>query len=335
MRSGIFIMPVNPRSEKNLRPGSAKKEPRNRLQGYVLDSTQSSIAACSLSVGEAIDIAEFVRGNMSAIASQEIKLGLIRLVNPWRGRIWCADLATAHGTLSARTGAKPKNAFERWDIYLVRDGVEYWCGRSFTKRELMRWFSAEVLPADNQPQDDEFGSIPANTPNPQSWEWYGFTVREVVLPSQYKPTVADLQRLAGFALAMRPNEFSPYLDLFEVWVCDKDTLEPLALVATGSTLEEAEQQTFSPLVRLGTGDLSFEFKDCEKARSLQKQINERVNAAVESGCVKYASRLFERRLDSAVVEYRGGHVYSGDDAIANLPENWLADPWWGELQCLR
>lgn len=331
----MLIMPVNPRSEKNLRPGSAKKEPRRRLQGYVLDSTQSSLAACSLSVGEAIDIAEFVRRNMNAIASQEIRLGLIRLVNPWRGRIWCADLATAHGTLSARTGTKPKDAFERWDIYLVRDGVEYWCGRSFTKRELMRWFSAEVLPADDQPQDDEFGNIPANTPNPQSWKWYGFTVGEVVLPSQYKPAAADLQRLAGFALAMRPNEFYPYLDLFEVWVCDKDTLEPLALVATGNTLKEAEAQMFSPLVRLGKGDLSYDFKDCGDARSLQKRINDRINAATVTGRVKSVSRMFERKLDGLAIEYRNGQAYSGGNENINLPENWLADPWWELLQSLR
>ncbi len=329
-------MPVKKESLKNLQPGSAKKEPRYRLQGYVLESTEASIEASPLSVGEAIDVSEFIRRNMNASASGEIRLGLIRLVNPWRGRIWCADLTTPHGILSVRTGSKPKEAFERWDIYLVREGIEYYCGRSFTKRELMRWFSADLLPADDQPQDDDFGSIPANTPTPQGWKWYGFTSGEVVLPHQHKPTAADFQRVAGFALAMRPNEFYPYLDSFEVWVCDKDTTKPVALVATGNTLDESESQAFSPLVRLGSGDLSFDFEDCASARSLQKRINGRINTATEPNRIKFVSRLFERRLDGTVIEYRDGCPYSGTDtdAVMALPENWLAEPWWAKFQCL-
>lgn len=323
-------MPVNPKSLENLSPGIAKKERRSPIKPYVLPNTKASLERSPLKLGEAIDLAEFIRRNLMEFQSGKARAGLIRLVNPWRGRVWCAEIEVENGIVSARTGAEASKAFEKWDLYLCREGIEYYCGRSFSKRELMRWFSAEVLPADDQPQNDSLGSIPANTPEPTAWKWYGFTVGEVVLPRHLKPIAADLQKVAGYALAMRPDEFYPYLDCWEVWLCDKDSHEPVALVATGNTKEEAEQQQFSPLVRLGRGDLSYDFKEFEAARSLQTRINDRINSAVQPGRIGFVSRLFCRHLDGTAIEYRGGQEFGA----AVLPEEWLAEPFWSEFKTL-
>jgi hypothetical protein len=326
---------VPPASLANLKPGIAKKEGRERLSAYVLPSTKASLNASGLAVGESIDIAEFIRRNMLDLQTGKAQLGLIRLVNPWRGQIWCADIQTKHGTLSARTGSKPKQAFEQWDVYHCVGDSEFYCGRSFSKRELMRWFSASVPDADDQPQEDELGSIPANTPDPKAWKWFALTQGETVLKPEYKPTAADFQKVAGYALAVRPDEFYPYLDQYEIWVCDKETLEPIALVMTANSLEQADRMTFSPMVKF---DRNLKGNN-PALRELEDRINQRVNSSEKSNTFKWVHRLYKRNLDGTAIEY--ARENPNDTSLplmamgeAVLPEPYLAEPYWSEYLSL-
>ena len=272
---------------------------------------------------------------MDVKKENEIQTGLIRLVNPWRGRIWCCNLKLKEGVLSARTGGKDTKAFQDWEIYFIHRGLEYYCGRSFPRQELMRWFGSEMLPKDDLPQEDFWGSIPANTSAPQEWNWYAFSQGELVLEQYLKPTAADFQKVCGYALLIARDKFYPFLDCFEIWVGDKETLEPLALVATGNSLAEIDYQFFSPRVRF-----DWDLKDDHPAlRTLEREINRSINASSTPGKFSYCSRIFERKLDNTVVEYRRKDPsdlenlpQKIDSDISVLPSNWLGDRYWPRYQ---
>jgi hypothetical protein len=254
---------------------------------------------------------------------QQAKLGVIRLVNPWRGYIWCADVDINEGVLSARTGAIKLKAFEQWDIYVIHDGLEYSCWRSFTKKELISLLN----------NNDEY--ITKNLFDVESFEWSGFTPKKVVLPEQSKPSTMDFQQLAEASLSMNLDVSYPLIDLFELWMCDKETLKPVALVSTGNSLEEIKTQAFSPVIRLGSEDLSFNFRHFESAASLQFSINERVNNPFDQK-QPFVTRMFHRAVDGKIFEYCNNEKRYLPQAVDILPpaERFLSSPYWERLRRL-
>ncbi len=99
---------------------------------------------------------------------EKIEQGIIRLVNPDRGTCYCVNLyLSGERILSARTGAEGKDIFQKWDIYLVHNGIDFYCGRTFDhalraseadRTELERWFSATTPAKEDLPQEDWLGS---------------------------------------------------------------------------------------------------------------------------------------------------------------------------------
>jgi hypothetical protein len=236
------------------------------------------------------------------------------LVNPTRKPVWEAKMATAGGYLVART-----EDCQRFAVYSLQSGKEFYCGRRFTREEIGKWLEGKLPHPDERRQiSDESGDIPAIAVNPQSWVWYFVSNRgKKRLKTELKPTISCLQKLAGLALQINPSNFYPLGNPYEIWVCDKDTKLPLFLTVTGNSLEEIEQQTFSPLWR-------FNFVDCATSnevalRELQKLINARVNASDNFRTIKWTHRLFKRNLDNSAIEYNQDEL----EPIAEYPPNWL------------
>lgn len=272
--------------------------------------------------------------NLNKTTCQGYTLGLIRLVNPWRGHCYCANLETEKGILSARSFD-----LKTFGFYSVIGNSEFYPGRDFTRKELGEWLSGQPIPPDQRSQiRDEFGDIPAITPNSQDWTWLSITGRgEERLTREAKPQMFEIQNLAGAALLMSKDKFLPLLDPYELWVCDKDSLDPIALVLCDISLERIDWQQFNPMWRMGRGDLSFEFQDSilTQARGLQKEIHARVNTSTKASRFEFYSRIFKRNLDNSAIEYRRANIHLPNTPleaveshpIGFLPEGLLANPW--------
>ena len=246
----------------------------------------------------------------------------IRLVNPARPGVMQARIKVMHGFLVART-----EDCRNFSIYAWQQGKEFYCGRQFTREEIATWVSGELIPPDNRTElADELGDIPALAPNPKNWMWYFVGGRgEERLRQDYKPTIADLQRLAGLALQINLSTFYPLGDPYEIWVCDKDTEMPLFLAMTGSSLEEISSQFFSPLWR-------FNWSRCDEKteiplRKLQKLINNRVNLSERRGTIRWKHRLFERQLDGSSIEFGENLLPIAEHPAGWLPLGLLAEPY--------
>jgi len=251
---------------------------------------------------------------MASSKLMEASIRKIRLVNPTRPSVFEAYIQTEHGGIVARTEDS-----QSFSIYYLLEGKEFYCGRRFTRKEIAQWLKGKLPHPDERRQIyDELGDIPAIAVNPQSWVWYFVSNRgEERLKTELKPTISDLQKLAGLALQINPSNFYPLGDPYEIWVCDKDTELPLFLTVTGNSLEEIDRQTFSPLWR-------FNFVDCTASnevalRELQKLINSRVNASDNFRTIKWTHRIFKRNLDDSVIEYSQDEL----KPIAEYPPNWL------------
>lgn len=266
------------------------------------------------------------------------RFGKIRFVNPEKIPSRVAEIVNEETSrvLSARTRDN-----QSFGVYLVDGDYEFYCGREFSKQRLVEWSKGRFVPH-NQQTEDELGSIPA-TGEPKTWRWRAFVSQgEVRLKRRLNPTSAELQELADAAidLTLKKDEDLIDLDAYECWVCDKDTLEPLALVLTATSQEEIERQHFSPLVRLGVGDLSNDFVDVMAARELQDEINERVNSSDKSGKVAFASRIFIRHFDNTSTEFRSPELGAKAVEYTQHPEGWLpsgvfAEPWQSRYEALE
>jgi hypothetical protein len=167
-------MPINPKSVKNLHLGAAAKEPRTCITPTILPRTQASLKETGLTLGEAIDVAEFARANIGLIQS-----GQVSQKND--GPFWSVDLSTDAGVLSAL--CLGGLAVQRWSIYWspAQDlTLLYFAGR-FNRKQLMRLFSADSPTLSLRP-------LNSKKQVPQI------------------PAAIDICRLAGFALALRPNQ---------------------------------------------------------------------------------------------------------------------------------
>lgn len=249
------------------------------------------------------------------------EFGLMRLVNPDRNSVYVAQLFTGNGVLSART-----EDFELFSIYSVQVGKEFYPGRKFSRKELASFFLAEsILPDQRKTLSDEFGDIPAIAPNPQSWKWYAIHRGEERLKQEYKPTALDFQRVSGAALSLTKGGFYPLIDPYEIWVCDKDSQEPLFLAMTGTSLEDVDRQTFSPMWR-------FNWHKCTSdtevpLRKLQEEINSRVNTSDTPGKFGWFHRLFKRNLDGSAIEYSQSLEEVQTRLSGYLPDGTIAEPY--------
>lgn len=227
------------------------------------------------------------------------QVGQIRFVNPERPPSFITEIIGEDGRrLSART-----RLFHSFAFYVIKGGVEFYCGREFRRDELLQ-FTRKVFAHPQQTQHDQFGNIPATGwEDPRRWTWRGFTQGEVHLDREFRPTAKDLAELSALALnELEPGRTYPQLDDWECWVCDKDSLEPIALVLTALDQESIESLTYSPMVRLGRGDYSFDFEDHSTARALRDRINERINTATAPGRFGYFARIFRREIDGSALE---------------------------------
>ncbi len=263
--------------------------------------------------------------------------GIIRLVNPWRGLLYVSEIKGRHGLLSART-----QDFKMFSIYFLRDGVEFYPGRMFDRVELSQWLSGEPIhPDSREVLADEFGAIPAVAPNPQSWKWYAFRQGEEILKYQFSPSTAEIQKVAGAALMLRPDCFSPLIDPWEIWVCDKDSQLPLMLTMTGQSLEDIDSVTFSPLWRFNWQTATTDTEPM--LRALEKRVNERINAATEPGRVRWTHRLFRRNLDGSAEEWRRENECDPSLPLVKveefpagwLPSGLLAEPFESDRRALE
>jgi hypothetical protein len=306
---------VTEKQLKSLAQGRASRKgvkgDRVRLNLTVKPSTKAWLEQEG-KIGEVVDSlvaqAQLVRG---------CEFGTMRLVNPDRGRVCVAQI----GTLSART-----EDFNEFSILSVQGGLEFSPGRRFSRKELAQWLLGEpLLPDDRLTLSDEFGDIPAIAPNPQSWKWYAMRQGEERLKAKFKPTAAEIQAIAGAALSLNPKGFYPLIDPFEIWVCDKGGLEPLALVMTGTSLDDVSAQTISPLWR-------FNFSKCTvdtelPLRKLREEVNSRINTSTTPGKVGWCQRTFRRNLDGSAIEYSQSLEKIADHAIGYLPDGQLAHPY--------
>jgi hypothetical protein len=257
-------------------------------------------------------------------------LGVMRLVNPWRGLVYFAQVEGQYGMLSARTGD-----FKHFSIYSVQSGKEFYPGRIFERAELAQWLLGEPLHPDQRALlADEFGDIPAVAPNPQSWVWLTVSGQgEERLKRAFKPNPAELQQLAGAALSLQRGQFYPLLDSWEIWLCDKDTLEPLALAITALTLEDTDWQTFSPRWHANWQSAPAEHK--VGLHNLEKEINARINSATDLSCFRSVHRLFQRNLDGSSQEWARENPVDvslpllkvADHPAGYLPDGLLAEPF--------
>lgn len=258
------------------------------------------------------------------------QVGKIRFVNPERPPAFVAEVIEPEGFLSVRT-----SDFQSFGIYCVRFGKEFWPGREFSKRELMS-FAHKEFTNPQQATEDEWGKIPATGwEDPRRWKWRAYTSGEIVLDREHRPTDDMLAQAAELALnELEPGKRYPDLDEWECWVCDKETKEPIALVLTATDQESIETLTYSPMVRLGRGDLSFDFADFVAARDLQDRLNARINTATEAGRFGYFARIFRRELDGSATEFRPDKTTT-DHAAGYLPAGLLAEPWETERLSLK
>ncbi len=259
--------------------------------------------------------------------------GRMRLVNPYRGIIFCSNLEMPSGFLSIRTGGMVE-PFQKWGFYRYFEGIEYYCGREFSRSEIGNWLGNQVLPTEDQPQEDWLGPIPANTPDPKDWKWIGFSVGEHRLPQQLKPTKADFQTLCGEALTLNSDTFYPLIDRFEIWVCDKVTKQPIALVSTGISLEDIDCQTFSPMVKF-----DWDLKDDHPGlRDLEDAINRAINTSESRSRFGCYTLLCEKKLDGQAIFYGRDNPQDPTSPLIPtedkyiLPDNWLAEEYWGTYQ---
>lgn len=258
------------------------------------------------------------------------QIGKIRFVNPERPPAFVAEVIEPEGYLSVRTFD-----FQSFGIYCVRFGKEFWCGREFSKQELFQFCRKEFTHPGQERQDD-FGEIPATGwEDPRRWKWRAFTSGEIVLDREHRPTADMLSQAAELALnELEPGKRYPDLDEWECWVCDKETKEPIALVLTATDQDSIETLTYSPMVRLGRGDLSFDFTDFKAARDLQDRINARINTATEAGRFGYFVRIFRREIDGSATEFRPDKT-TADHPAGYLPTGLLAEPWETERLSLK
>lgn len=258
------------------------------------------------------------------------QIGKIRFVNPERPPSYVAEIIESDETLSART-----KDFQHFAFYVVHRGLEFYCGREFSSHELMQ-FAHKEFTYPNQMRRDDFGDIPATGwDDPRRWQWCAFGGGESRLEREHRPTSEQLAQLSQLALnGLEPGKRYPPLDEWECWVCDKETLEPLALVMTAPDRESIETLFYSPMIRLGRGDLSFDFEDCVAARDLQKRINERVNTATEPHRFGYYARIFRRDFDDSAIEFCPDGTQR-EHPPGYLPSGTLAAPYESERAALR
>lgn len=308
---------TSPRSLANLSSQAAKKEEKVRINAYLRSESKHWLNKGKDAVGEEIDLAVFFRRNWVDLIAGTVQIGLMRLVNPDRGRLLCANIQLDSGTLSART-----SNFKQFGLYCVVGGREFYPGREFSRWEFSRWFGAEALPQEDRETEDELGKIPATHPNPTTWKWYAIDSRgERNLKQSSKPNLVDLQKVAGYALTLREEEFYPFIDNWECWVCDRKTLQPLALVLTANSREEIETLTYSPMWRF-CSNAEHE----QETRKFENEINNRINTASKPGRWGFNALVFERHLDNSVTEYApDGKVTH--HPIGHLPIGELTEPF--------
>jgi len=262
------------------------------------------------------------REKLEALANYSTKKGTIRLVNPWRGLVYVAEVETMHGRLSVRT-----KDFENFSICTWHLGHEFYLSKEFSRRELAQWVIGKPLcPDDKKKLIDEFGDIVAVTPKPDAWCWrrHMGCFRQQVLKSEFIPTTGELQKAAEVALMMHIDEFLPNIDSWEIWSCDKETNLPLALVMTGETLDDIDRITFSPLWRANC-NASLDENEAE-LRVLTKEVNERINSASQPGRVRWVHRLFHRKPDGSAEEWMRSNPSNPSEDLAKIaeyPPGWL------------
>lgn len=257
-------------------------------------------------------------------------LGAIQLVNPDRGSVWAAKA----GRLTATTADGGAN----FEVRCFEEGVEFWPGRQFSRHELEAFAAGEPLSAEElavvegHPEEDDLGRVPATRPDPAAWRWYGFTVGEVRLRKSARPSLAEFAAVASEALKLEEAETLPWLDPWELWVCDKETGEPLALAITADSREQAETITYSPRWRFCVAS-----HHTPETKQFEDRVNDRLNSAETAGRFRFATRLVFRRPNGSALEYSQPHR---DDPPIERPVGWLprshlAEPWEGERLRLK
>lgn len=248
-------------------------------------------------------------------------IGATRLVNPWRGTVYGGFV----GALAVTTADGVRFEVHQDDHYpgrsFARDEIEAWAARSPLS-------PAELSVAHGVPERDGLGAVPARSGDPAEWTWYQITGGgESRLRRDARPSAAELAEACRDAIAACEAEAVPLLDRYELWGCDLDTGEPIALLLTGLTEHEA-RGTFSPLWR---HRLAADLDDA--GRELQREVNARI-APITGGRCRFACRLFER-LDG-VNRPRCREIDLGRGAVAEIdvPVGLLAEPFETRRQSL-
>lgn len=265
-------------------------------------------------------------------------IGSIRLVNPWRGTIW--------GSYNDRLRVTTADG-ERWEIHCSVNGDDFYCGRSFSLNEISAWAAAEPLSAaelsvsEGLQEDDLLGEVPATSSDPKEWSWYTVTpnLGESRLTREAKPSSEELAAACREAIEATKLESIELIDRFELWGCDLETGEPLALLLTGNTELDA-RGTFSPLWRFCVPSVDRENywpagASKPPAKEFEDRLNERICRAVEGGRVRFASRLFERLDADTVRELSLPNQTALTTEPISLKRGLLAEPWESEHRELR
>lgn len=263
-------------------------------------------------------------------------IGAIRLVNPWRGTIW--------GSYNERLRVTTADG-DRWEIHCSLNGLDFYCGRTFARAEIEAWAIADPLSegelavGHGLEEDDVLGEVPARVPDPAKWSWYAFDNHgESRLKAKVRPTTAELVAACKEAIAADSLNSVPLIDRFELWACDTETLEPLALLLTGNTELDA-RGTFSPLwrfcVHIDHEDYWPEGCDKPPTREFEDRLNERVCPWTERNTKRFVSRLFERIDKQTVRELPLPCRPSLASEPLALPQALLAEPWNTEHAQLR
>jgi len=216
-------------------------------------------------------------------------IGSIRLVNPWRGTVW--------GSFSDRLNVTTSDG-ERWEIHCD----DHYCGRSFSRHEIECWASGdplsnEELSVGGVPSEDYLGEVPARDANPQDWAWCQMTAQgESRLKPDQRPSVDEMVTACKEAIEADLSESLPLVDRFELWGCELENAEPIALLLTGTT-EFAARGTFSPSWRFCSAIDHEDYWPDQTEKPPTKVFEDKINGLLlktESGRVTYAARLFER-----------------------------------------
>lgn len=239
---------------------------------------------------------------------QQTSIGLMRKVNPWRNQSYTANVTTKSGTISARTNISSRPDLNQWDIYFIFKGIEYYYGDPIDGEKIRNWANEKIA-------NTEVGGWITRSPE--------IPLHILSLPAKHRPKTQDLQTVANLALSIDPNIHYPHLDFYELWLCDKETKEPIAIALTDSTLAGIDAVYYHPKFRFDRSIKDF----YPKLKLLESEINSRINASDCEHTWAWTHRIFKRIPGQPIIEYRG----HGDDGLpiefkeytSELPNEWL------------